>query len=73
MCGFYRSANIIGAVVAQWLGYGLDDSGSVPGRGKEEISFLYHSVQTGSGSHPASYSLGTVGSFPENKVAGVWS
>jgi len=34
---------------------------------------LHHSVQTGSGSHPASYSLGTVGSFPENKVAGVWS
>jgi hypothetical protein len=29
-----------------------------------------HSAQTGSGAHPASYPIGTRGSFPEGKVAG---
>jgi hypothetical protein len=31
---------------------------------------LHHSVQTGSGAQPASYPMGTKGSFPGNKVAG---
>jgi hypothetical protein len=31
---------------------------------------LHHRVQTGSGAHPASYPLGTGGSFPGGKVAG---
>jgi hypothetical protein len=34
---------------------------------------LHHHVLTGSGVHPASYPMGTRGSFPGSKVAGVWS
>jgi hypothetical protein len=30
---------------------------------------LHHRVQTGSGVHPASHSIGTRGSFPEGKAA----
>jgi len=29
-------------------------------------------VQTGSGAHPASYPMGTRGSFPRGKAAGAW-
>jgi hypothetical protein len=35
--------------------------------------FLLHSAQTNSGAHPASYPVGTKGSLPRAKVAGVWS
>jgi hypothetical protein len=53
------------------LGYGLDDWGS-------RIRFLvgarnfslHHHVQNGSGVHPASYLIGTRGSFPGSKAAG---
>jgi hypothetical protein len=31
---------------------------------------LRHRVHTGSGAHPVSYSMGTGGSFPGDKVAG---
>jgi hypothetical protein len=31
---------------------------------------LHHHVQTGSGAHPASYPIGTRGSFPWGKAAG---
>jgi hypothetical protein len=34
---------------------------------------LSHHVQTGPRAHPASYTIGNVGSFNGNKVAGVWS
>jgi hypothetical protein len=34
---------------------------------------LLHVVQIGSGAHPASYPIGTVGPFPEIKAAGEWS
>jgi hypothetical protein len=34
---------------------------------------LLHSVQTGSGVHPASYPMGTGGYFPGSKAAGVWN
>jgi hypothetical protein len=43
--------------------------GSSPGRVK---NFL-HVVQTGSGADPASYSMGTGGSFPGGKAAGALS
>jgi hypothetical protein len=50
--------------------YRLDDRGadfeSLLG---QEFSLL-HVVQTGSGVHPTSYSIGTGGSFPEGKAAG---
>jgi hypothetical protein len=53
------------------LGYGLDDRGSrfrFP-TGAGNFSF-HHRVQNGSGAHPASYPMGTRGSFPGNKAAG---
>jgi hypothetical protein len=43
-------------------GYGLDIPGSIPG----SVRFsLLHSVQTGSGAHPASYPMGTGDSLPQ--------
>jgi hypothetical protein len=54
------------------LGYGLDDGGSrvrfLAGAGNFS---LHHCVQNSSGAHPASYPMGTRGSFPGDKVAGV--
>jgi hypothetical protein len=34
---------------------------------------LHHRVHNGSGAHPASYPMGTRGSFPGGKAAGAWS
>jgi hypothetical protein len=34
---------------------------------------LHHRIQNGSGAHPASYTMGTRGSFPGGKAAGAWS
>jgi hypothetical protein len=48
------------SVVGIATGYGLDDQGVT----------LLHSVQTGSGARPASYSMGTGDSFPGGKAAG---
>jgi hypothetical protein len=56
------------------LGYGLDDRSSrvrFPA-GAGNVS-LHHRVQNGSGAHPASYPMGTRGSFPGGKAAGAWS
>jgi hypothetical protein len=36
-------------------------------------SSLHHRVQTASGVHPASYPIGTVGSFPVGKATGAWT
>jgi hypothetical protein len=56
------------------LGYGLDNRGSgfpiTAGAGNFPLS---HRVQNGSGAHPASYPMGTRGSFPGGKAAGSWS
>jgi hypothetical protein len=53
------------------LGYGLDDWGSrvrfPTGTGN---FFPHHRVQNGSEAHPASYPMGTTGSFPGGKAAG---
>jgi hypothetical protein len=49
--------------------YGLDDSAirvQLPVEAKDLSSSLC--VQTRSGAHPASYPMGTGGSFPEGKV-----
>jgi glutamine synthetase len=69
----YNSFTVIGkfyfALIA--LGYGLDDRGSrvrFPA-GAENFS-LQHRVQNGSGTHPASYPVGTKESFPGGKAAG---
>jgi hypothetical protein len=54
------------------LGYRLDDMGSRVRFLAGARSFsLHHHVQNGSGVHPVSYPMGTRGSFPGGKVAGV--
>jgi hypothetical protein len=57
--------------VGRALGYGLDDRGSRVrfSAGAGNFSF-HHRVQNGSGAHPASYPMGTRGSFPGSKAAG---
>jgi hypothetical protein len=53
------------------LGYKLDDWGSRVRFPAEAGNFsLHHRVQNGSGAHPASYLMGTRGSFPGGKAAG---
>jgi hypothetical protein len=53
------------------LGYGLDDRGSRVRFPVVAGNFsLHHRVQNGSGSHPASYPMGTRSSFLEDKAAG---
>jgi hypothetical protein len=53
------------------VGYGLDDRGSrVPFAAGAGNFSLHHRVQNVSGAHPASYPMGTKGSFPEGKAAG---
>jgi hypothetical protein len=60
------------SVVGVATGYGLDDRGvGVRVLVRPRIFSLV--VQTGSGAHPASYLIGTGGSFPGGKVAGPWS
>jgi hypothetical protein len=34
---------------------------------------LLHSIQTSSGTHPASYPMGTKGPFPGGKATGAWN
>jgi hypothetical protein len=46
--------------------YGLDDLGSIPGGAKDFSSILC--VQTDSGTHPASCTMGTGGPFPGGKA-----
>jgi hypothetical protein len=57
--------------VSTVLGYRPDDWGSriqfLAGAGNFS---LHHHVQNGSGAHPASYPMGTRGSFPGGKAAG---
>jgi hypothetical protein len=53
------------------LGYGLDDRGSrVRFPARAENFSLHHRIQNSSGAHPASYPMGTRGSFLGGKVAG---
>jgi hypothetical protein len=52
------------------LGYGLDVRGSRVRFPEGAGNFsLHHRVQNGSGSHPASYPMGTMGCFPGGKAA----
>jgi hypothetical protein len=56
------------------MGYGLDDRGSrvrfPAGTGNFSLN---HRVHIGSGAHPASYRMGTRGSFPGGKAVGTRS
>jgi hypothetical protein len=64
--------NFLHSSVGIALGYGLNDGSTRFRFQKRAGNFsLHHSVQNGSGSHPASYPMGTRGSFSEDKVAGV--
>jgi hypothetical protein len=52
-------------------GYGMDDRGSRVRFPARTGNFPpHHCVQNGSGAHPASYPMGTRGSFPGGKAAG---
>jgi hypothetical protein len=56
------------------LCYGLDDWGSrVRFLARARNFSLHHHSQNGSGAHPASYPVGTSGSFPGGKAAVAWS
>jgi hypothetical protein len=50
------------------MGYELHGRGSIPGRAKDFL--LLHSVNTGSETHPASYTMGIGGPSPEVKRQG---
>jgi hypothetical protein len=53
------------------LGYGMDDRGSRVRYPAGAGNFSFHNRgQNGSGAHPASYPVGTRGSFPGGKAAG---
>jgi hypothetical protein len=53
------------------MNYGLDDRGSRVRFPAGAGNFSLHDrVQNGSGAHPASYPIGTRGSFPGGKAAG---
>jgi hypothetical protein len=73
MCSCGHS-NSQGSSVSIVTSYGIDNQGSrvqfLVGAGNFS---LCHCVQTSSGAHPASYPMGTWGSFPRGKVARVWS
>jgi hypothetical protein len=51
-------------------GYVLDGSGSIPCSARSSSS---PQCSDYSGAHPASYTVGTRGSFPTDKAAGAWS
>jgi hypothetical protein len=61
----YRTIKTYPTINYASLGYGLDEQGSrirfPAGAGNFP---LHHRAQNGSGTHPASYSMGTRGSFP---------
>jgi hypothetical protein len=50
------------------MGYRLDDQGSIPNRGGDFL--LLHSNHTGSGTHSASYPVGTGALFPRVRWLG---
>jgi hypothetical protein len=57
--------------VAIALGYGLKDWDSKVRFPVEAGNFsLHHRIQNGCGAHPASYPVGTRGSFPGGKAIG---
>jgi hypothetical protein len=72
-CHLHRTHKWTGSGIAQCYSAGLRAGWSgvrVPGG--VGISSPHHRVQTGSGAHPASYTMGTRSSFPGGKAAGAW-
>jgi hypothetical protein len=73
-CYFMSCHDMFGAVIAQlvqhWAtGWTIRGSRFRFPAGAGNFS-LHHRVQNGSGAHPASYPMGTRGSFPGDKGAG---
>jgi hypothetical protein len=67
MCEYQSRDSSVGIA----LGYGPDDRGSSVQFPTGAGNFsLHHRVQNGSGAYPASYPMGTGGSFPGGKAAG---
>jgi hypothetical protein len=69
---WYTNPNLY--IVIKATGYRLDHRmiGVRSSVGAGNFS-LRHSIQAGSGAHPASYPMRTTGSFPGRKAAGAWS
>jgi hypothetical protein len=71
---FYNDIGLLGSRDSSGgiaLGYGLDNRGSKVRFPAGAGNFsLHHRVQNGFEAHPASYLMGTRGSFPGGKVAG---
>jgi hypothetical protein len=65
-CCKYSQSRVSAVGIA--MGYGLDGRGSIPIKGKKFS--LLPGVQTGSGDHPTSYTMGAGDSFPGGKTAG---
>jgi hypothetical protein len=64
----------VGARVAPWYSAGLRDGWLGVRFPERTRNFsLHHRVQTGSEARPASYPMGTRGSFAGSKVPGAWS
>jgi hypothetical protein len=74
-CKFPPPHNLLTrARTAQWYSTGLRAGWSGDRVPAGAVNFsLHHRVQTESGAHPASYLMGTRGSFPGGKAAGGWS
>jgi hypothetical protein len=65
-------AGVAQAVYSVYTGWTTGWSGFDPRRGQKDFSYSL-SVQTGSGAHPASCTMGTGGPFPGSKsAAGAW-
>jgi hypothetical protein len=75
-CRLWSGSNIrydICVLIYEALGYKLGDRGSRVRFSVEDGNFsLHHRVQNGSEAHPASYPMGTRGSFPGTKATGAW-
>jgi hypothetical protein len=68
---FYVTSSNPGSRDGNWLRAAWPRGwNSSPGRVK---NFLCHVIQTSSGAHPASYTMGTGASFFGGKAAGAWS
>jgi hypothetical protein len=68
--GLFSDVRSRDSVVGLATGYGLDDRGVGVRVPVVVRIFSSPSRQTGSGVHPASYRMGTGGSFPGSKAAG---
>jgi len=66
--------NVVKGYLSQYrLGYGVDDRVKFPAGAMMWFFSLDHHVQTGSGTHPASYPSCAGRSFRGGKPAGAWS